>query len=42
MYIDKYNITVSGDKYNSKTKKQDHDVDVVQLQVMSLQKLRAY
>ena len=29
MYIDKYNITVSGDKYNSKTKKQDHDVDVV-------------
>mgnify|MGYP001190951967 CR=1 FL=1 len=29
MYIDKYNITVSGDKYNDKTKKNDHDVDVV-------------
>ncbi len=31
MYIDKYDVTVSGSKYNHKTKKADKDVDLVHL-----------
>jgi hypothetical protein len=31
MYIDKYDVTVSGAKYNHKTKKSEKDIDLVHL-----------